>query len=83
MMLLAWRPFLDPLDLHAWWFMLLIPMAFFISLAYKAVRITTPGDFWPSTFKMTVQIILFIIILGIASFMFVEMIVPRLTPMPE
>ena len=82
-MIFAWRPFLDPIDFHAWWFLLLIPMAFFISVAYKAVRVTTPRDYWPATIKMTVQIILFIIILGIVSFMFVEMIAPQLVPLPE
>ena len=79
--LLAWRPFLDPLQLHAWWWAFLIPLAFGIAFTYKAIRVPTLEGYFLAVLKMTAQIILGMILLGIASFLFIEIIVPRLVPM--
>ena len=38
-MLLAWRPFLDPLDLHGYWWAFLFPLSLGIAFTYKAVRV--------------------------------------------
>lgn len=76
--MLAYVPFLQPLDLHdAWWFTLL-PMAFFIALAYKGVRMkrldTRP--FWRAVAVMGAQIVLALIALALGLYLFVEFIVP-------
>lgn len=52
------RWFIDPLDLHTAWWVLIVPMAFFISMAYKAVRLATLEKYWSQVAMMTVQIIL-------------------------
>jgi hypothetical protein len=52
------RWFIDPLDLHAAWWVLLLPMAFFIAMAYKAVRLTSLDRYWSQVAMMTAQIIL-------------------------
>lgn len=77
----SWRPFLDPLDLHDWWWAFLPPLAFGISVAYKAVRVTTFEGYWRAVAVMTVQIVAAMILLGVAAFLFVEYLVPLLVPM--
>jgi hypothetical protein len=77
---LAWRPFLDPLNLHAYWWAFLVPLSFGISIAHKAVRLTDLGDYWRQVIVMTAQIILAMIVLGIAMFVFLEYVLPLLAP---
>lgn len=38
-MLLAWRPFLDPLPLHGHWMWLLLPLVVAMAIVYKAIRV--------------------------------------------
>lgn len=38
-MTLLFRPFLDPIELHGLWWVLLFPLALGISVVYKAVRL--------------------------------------------
>lgn len=79
-MLLAYRPFIDPINLHDWWFLLLGPMALGISVAYKAIRMTDLKDYVRQVILMTVQIILGMIGLGIASYLFVQHVLPLIAP---
>jgi hypothetical protein len=44
MMLLAWRPFLDPLNLHEYWWAFLVPLALGVAFTYKAVRVRIFGN---------------------------------------
>lgn len=80
-MTLAWRPFLDPLDLHAYWYFLLVPLALGISIAYKAVRVRNMDRYWMNVFTMTAQIVGSIIGLGVLAYIVLILIVPRLVPM--
>ncbi len=80
---LAWRPFLDPLDLHRQWFLLLVPLAFGIALTYRAVRVNTFERYWLKTVILTIQIVLAMILLGTAAYVFIQFAVPYLLPMPE
>jgi hypothetical protein len=79
--ILAWRPFLDPLDLHTYWWAFLFPLSFLISLTYRAVRLRDLSNYWRAVLIMTVQIIIAVIALGAAAFIFVEFLVPMLAPM--
>ncbi|MDQ7012971.1 MAG: hypothetical protein Q9O74_03635 [Planctomycetota bacterium] len=78
---LAWRPFFDPLDLHRQWFLLLIPLAFGIAVTYRAVRVNTFERYWLKTVILTVQIVLAMILLGTAAYVFIQFAVPYLLPM--
>lgn len=79
-MILAWRPFLDPMDLHAYWWAFLIPLSLLISVVYKAVRVERLAD-WPrATLVMTAQIIAAMILLGAGVFCFLEYILPMIAP---
>jgi hypothetical protein len=79
-MLGAWRPFLDPLELHAYWWAFLFPLALLISVVYKAVRVDSMGQWVRGTVVMTVQIIVAMILLGVAAFCFLEFVLPRIAP---
>lgn len=68
----AWRPFIDPLDLHALWWVLLIPMALGVSVVYKAVRVRDLSRYWREVAIMTTQIVLAMILLGAAVYLFIE-----------
>lgn len=79
-LLLAWRPFLDPVGLASTWWLLLAPLALGISVAYKAVRVPHMRDFVGQTLGMTVQVIAAMILLWIGCFLFIEYLVPFITP---
>lgn len=72
---LAWRPFLDPLDVHNSWWYFLIPMALLISVTYRAARMRSLEKYWPAVFSMTIQIVLAMIGLVILSYLFVAVYV--------
>lgn len=72
------RPFIDPMDLHgAWWFTL-VPLALFVSIAYKAVRVTNvpSASYMKSVLMMTVQISVGMVVLAVALHALVEFIIP-------
>lgn len=76
--MLAYVPFLQPLNIHdAWWFTLL-PMAFFISLAYKGVRLKSleARSFWRAVAVMSAQIVVALVALAVGLWLFVEHVVP-------
>ncbi len=80
---IGWRPFLDPIDLHRQWFALLVPLAFGIAVTYRAVRVATFEKFWRKVLILTFQIVVSMILLGVASYVFIQVVVPMLLPMPE
>lgn len=79
-LLSTYRPFIDPINAHSWWFLLLLPMAFFVSLAYKSVRVADLSHLLKNTLVMSVQIILAMIGLGFAFYMFVQYVLPHIVP---
>ncbi len=80
-MLAMWRPFLDPLNLHSYWWAFLVPLALLISVTYRAVRMPDLKGYPRAVVAMTVQIILAMIGLGAAAYIFVEHLLPLLAPM--
>jgi hypothetical protein len=80
-MLAYWRPFLDPLNLHAYWWAFLVPLSFGISVTYRAVRMRDLKGYTRAVIVMTIQIILAMIALGAAAYLFVEKLLPMLAPM--
>ena len=80
---LAYRPFLDPiLVLNEYWFWLIIPLAFGIAAAYKAVRVLDLKIYPRDVAVFAVQIILGILALGIAALIIIEYLLPIIAPMP-
>ncbi|MFG0282883.1 MAG: hypothetical protein ACF8R7_00535 [Phycisphaerales bacterium JB039] len=78
--ILAWRPFLDPLPLEGTWFLLLAPLALLISMGYKAVRVPNMERYWRDVLVMTMQVIIFMILLWIGSYLLIFRIVPLILP---
>lgn len=75
---LAWRPFIDPMDAHAWWFLLLLPIAFLVSLAWKSVRIDNVKRLPRPVIVMTAQVVLAMLGLGLAAFVGLVVVLPLL-----
>lgn len=71
----AWRPFLDPMDLHDVWALMLAPLAFGIAVVYKAVRLKTLDRYWPSVGVMTLQIVGGMVALAAGFYLLVEVYV--------
>jgi hypothetical protein len=71
-----YRPFIDPLEVHTWWWWLLIPMSLGIAVVYKAVRVKNVNDSWGPYLRevvvMTLQIVIGMILLAVASYGLVE-----------
>lgn len=62
----AYIPFVNPINLfHEWWYLLLVPLAFGISVIYKAVRLPALEQYWRQVLVMTLQIVLGMIGLAI------------------
>ncbi|MGD9690496.1 MAG: hypothetical protein AB7K52_12220 [Phycisphaerales bacterium] len=77
---IPWRPFLDPMPM-AWfdhWYLFLIPLSLLVAVSYKAVRVQdwTAGAYIRQVAIMTVQIIVGMIALALASYLLVEVFVP-------
>ena len=78
--LATYRPFIDPIDMHRLWFLLLVPLSLLISMAYKAVRTEDLKDYTRDVLIMTVQIIFGMIALGFCAYLFVEYVAPMIVP---
>ncbi|MCK4873584.1 MAG: hypothetical protein KAS72_12755 [Phycisphaerales bacterium] len=71
--LLAWRPFLDPINcLHDWWWVMLVPLAAFIAVIYKAIRMPNLRKLPSEAAVLAVQIVLGMIGLAIVIHVIAE-----------
>jgi len=75
---LAYRPFIDPLGVHASWYLLLVPCAILVAFTYKAVRVPDLRRLARDTAVMAMQIIVGMVALGAAAYLFIEVVLPRL-----
>lgn len=77
--LLGYIPFLQPLNVvHDWWYLLILPLAFGLSMVYKALRVPDFQNYWRQVVMMTLQIILGLAALAIALFVLVQVVIPAL-----
>ncbi len=77
--MIAYTPFLDPINaLHDWWFVLLLPMAFGISVIYRALKLPNLDRYWRAVMIMTAQIIMVMVALGVTLVIVVVLVIPRL-----
>jgi hypothetical protein len=77
---LAYIPFVHPVNVfHEWWYLLLVPLAFGISMIYKAVRLHTLERFWRHVFVMTTQIVLAMIGLAIGLVILIVVLIPLIS----
>lgn len=78
---LAYRPFLDPLPVDRYWYLLLLPMAFLLAVGYKSVRTVDMTQYWRQVLTFTAQIILGLLALGLGFFLLVRVFLPIITPL--
>lgn len=77
--MLGWIPFLEPMNaLQPYWYLLLIPFSFGISLIYKAMRLDCLDHLWREVAVMTVQIVLAMMGLALLLALLVELVIPAL-----
>lgn len=76
-----WRPFLDPINAHDWWYLLLLPLAIGISIAYKAVRTRNLSQYWRQVAVMTIHLVAAMVLLAVAAYVLLILILPRIVPM--
>ena len=79
-MTLGWVPILEPMNcVQPFWYLLLIPMAFGISVIYKALHEVILMNYWRSVLVMTTQIVLGISLLAVAIGLFIQLVIPMIT----
>lgn len=75
----AYLPLLEPFPgIERIWFLLLLPLAFGISMTYKAVRVGSFDGYWRSVGVMTAQIVVAMTGLALALVVVVQLVVPLL-----
>ena len=78
-LLAGFVPFVDPINVfHDWWYLLLIPLSFGISVIYRALKMQDLDRFWRAVAMMTVQIVLVMAALAVALVVLVELAIPLL-----
>lgn len=75
----AWTPFLQPApQVDRWWWLLVIPTALGISLAYKSTRTRDLANLPRETLRMTLQFVGAIVGIAIVLYLVVIVLLPRL-----
>ena len=76
---LAWIPLFDPINFFQdWWFLLAVPMAFLVSMIYKAMRTRLLYIYWRQVIFLTIQILMGMTGLMLSIYVLIEWIVPLL-----
>ncbi|MDF1809430.1 MAG: hypothetical protein P1U42_07020 [Phycisphaerales bacterium] len=81
-MTLAYTPFIDAMSVHDYWYLLIVPMAFFLAVGYKAVRCPDMKKYPQAVLSFTVQILGLMLLLAIAFTIVIGYVLPMLAPMP-
>lgn len=77
--ILAWTPFLQPAPaVDRWWWLLVIPTAVGISLAYKSTRTGELAQLPRDVLRMSIQIIIAMVGIALFLYLIVNVLVPRL-----
>lgn len=76
---LAYIPFLDPIAaFHQWWLVLILPLAFGISVIWRALKLPRLDHYWRAVAMMTAQIVLAMAALGVGLVVLVQVVIPWL-----
>lgn len=77
--MLAWAPLLQPAPgVQNWWWLLVIPMAFGVSMAYKAIRVQHTSEWPKAVVRMALQVIAAVIAIAIGTYVLVILLLPML-----
>ena len=64
------------------WYLLIVPMVFFVAVGYKAVRVTDMKGYWRNVFAFVVQVLGVMAVLAVGFTIVITVLVPMLAPMP-
>tara|TARA_R110000868_G_scaffold119469_1_gene316711 strand:- start:450796 stop:451059 length:264 start_codon:yes stop_codon:yes gene_type:complete len=82
MLTLSYTPFVDAMSIHEQWYLLIVPMVFFVAVGYKAVRVTDMKGYWRNVFAFVVQVLGVMAVLAVGFTIVITVLVPMLAPMP-
>jgi hypothetical protein len=75
--MLAWIPLLQPAPgASSWWWLLVLPLTLFVSMAWKAVRLESLDRYWVAVLRMSAQVICGMIGLFVALAIVIRVVVP-------
>jgi hypothetical protein len=73
--------FIDPIQAHDAWYLMIVPMVIFIAIGYKAVRVKHIEDYWREVLVFVLQVLGGMAALTVAFMVVVNVLVPWLAPM--
>jgi NAD/NADP transhydrogenase beta subunit len=73
--------FIDPIQAHDAWYLMIVPMVIFIAIGYKAVRVKHMEDYWREVLVFVLQVLGGMAALTVAFMVVVNVLVPWLAPM--
>ena len=77
--LTGWIPMIGPASwLQPVWWLLLIPMAWGLSMAYKAIRVGSLEGYWMAVLVMTFQIVIAMVAIGLGLMILIQFVLPML-----
>ena len=79
---LSYTPFIDAMSIHSYWYLLIIPMAIFLAIGYKAIRCSNMKKYPREVMIFTIQILGGLALLAIVFTVVITMVIPMLAPMP-
>lgn len=81
---MSWVPFITPFHaLQPYWFWLLVPLSFGVSMIYRGLRMETFERYWWQVLALTTFIVLSVIGLAIALAVLVEWVIPAIPLSPS
>lgn len=79
---LGYTPFVDAMSIHEFWYLLIIPMAIFLAIGYKAIRCSSMKKYPREVVVFTIQILGGLLLMAIAFTLVVTVLIPMIAPMP-
>ncbi|MBC24654.1 MAG: hypothetical protein CMJ32_12175 [Phycisphaerae bacterium] len=77
--LTGWIPMIGPASwLQPVWWLLLIPMAWGLSMVYKAIRVVSFEGYWTAVLVMTLQIVIAMVAIGLGLMILIQFVLPML-----
>ena len=70
---LAWRPFLDPMPIEDMWLWFLIPLSLAVAVVYKAIKLPTLDRLWIESVYLGLQILGFMALAAVGLWVLTEM----------
>ena len=72
--------FIDPIQAHDAWYLMIVPMVIFIAIGYKAVRVKHMEDYWREVLVFILQVLGLMGLITVAFMVLINVLVPWLAP---